>query len=134
MDGDGLPVDGPAATTPRGPAPQELRGPEVEVTHEALIRRWPRLRGWLDDDIDGQRIFRHLAGAADAWDGMDRPDSELYRGARLSRTLEWRERAAPDLNDTEAAFIAASARLGRPRGPAGRTDAPRQRHADRDRR
>ena len=26
------------------------REPTVEVAHEALIREWPRLRSWLDDD------------------------------------------------------------------------------------
>ena len=28
----------------------------LEITHEALARAWPRLRGWLDDDVEGQRI------------------------------------------------------------------------------
>ena len=65
----------------------------VELAHEALARAWPRLRGWLDDDADGQRILRHLSLAADAWDAMGRPDSELYRGVRLARALEWRDRA-----------------------------------------
>ncbi len=55
----------------------------VELAHEALARAWPRLRGWLDEDVEGQRILRHLTGAADTWDAMGRPDSELYRGARL---------------------------------------------------
>lgn len=85
-----------------------IDGDSVQIAHEALVRVWPRLRGWLDDDVDGQRVFRHLAGAADAWDGMGRPESELYRGARLARTVEWRDRAEPDLNDTESAFLDAS--------------------------
>ena len=88
-----------------------IDGESVQIAHEALVRVWPRLRGWLDDDVDGQRLFRHLGGAADAWDGMGRPPSELYRGARLARAGEWRERAAPDLNDVEAAFLDASAAL-----------------------
>ena len=88
-----------------------IDGDNVQIAHEALVRVWPRLRGWLDDDVDGQRIFRHLAGAADAWDGMGRPESELYRGTRLGRTLEWRDRATPDLSDTETAFLDASVAL-----------------------
>ena len=88
-----------------------IDGDTVQIAHEALVRVWPRLRGWLDDDVDGQRLFRHLAAAADAWDGMGRPDSELYRGARLSRTVEWRDRASPDLNDTETAFVDSSVAL-----------------------
>jgi WD40 repeat protein/DNA-binding SARP family transcriptional activator len=77
----------------------------VELAHEALARAWPRLQGWLDDDIEGQRILRHLTGAADTWDDMGRPDSELYRGARLAQALDWRDRARPDLTSTEQAFL-----------------------------
>ena len=51
----------------------------VELAHESLARAWPRLRSWLDDDVEGQRILRHLALTADSWDSMDRPESELYR-------------------------------------------------------
>ena len=80
----------------------------VELAHEALARAWPRLRGWLDDDVEGQRILRHLAMAADTWDAMARPDSELYRGVRLAQALDWRERAHPDLTPTEQAFLDAS--------------------------
>ena len=80
----------------------------VELAHEALARAWPRLRGWLDDDVEGQRVWRHLAAAADAWDAMGRLDSELYRGVRLDRAVEWRNRATPDLNTVERAFLDAS--------------------------
>ncbi|HEY7072415.1 MAG TPA: BTAD domain-containing putative transcriptional regulator, partial [Acidimicrobiales bacterium] len=83
----------------------------VEIAHEALARAWPRLRGWLDDDIEGQRILRHVAGAADTWDAMGRPDSELYRGARLVGAVDWRDRADPDLTPTEQAFLGASQAL-----------------------
>jgi WD40 repeat protein/DNA-binding SARP family transcriptional activator/energy-coupling factor transporter ATP-binding protein EcfA2 len=83
----------------------------VELAHESLARAWPRLRGWLDDDVGGQRILRHLAGAADAWDHLHRPDSELYRGVRLTQALEWRDRARPDLTDAERAFLDAGRKL-----------------------
>ena len=59
------------------------REPTVEVAHEALIREWPRLRGWLDDDRDGLRILRHLGQSADAWEASGREAGELYRGGRL---------------------------------------------------
>ncbi len=86
-------------------------GDVVEVAHEALAVAWPRLRGWLEDDIDGQRILRHVAGAADTWDAMDRPDSELYRGLRLTQALEWRDRTGPSLGVTEQAFLDAGEAL-----------------------
>ena len=77
----------------------------VELAHESLARAWPRLRGWLDDDVNGQRILRHLVGAADAWDALGRPASELYRGGRLAQALEWRDQAGPDLGPVEHAFL-----------------------------
>jgi WD40 repeat protein/DNA-binding SARP family transcriptional activator len=80
----------------------------LEVSHEALARAWPRLRGWLEDDVEGQRILHHLTGASDAWNSMGRPDSEVYRGARLAQAIEWRDRRGTHLTDTEMAFLEAS--------------------------
>lgn len=80
----------------------------VELAHEALARAWPRLCGWLDDDSEGQRILLHLSVAADAWDVLGRPDSELYRGVRLVKALDWREHARPDLTPTEHTYLDAS--------------------------
>jgi WD40 repeat protein/DNA-binding SARP family transcriptional activator len=108
-----------------------IDGDTLQIAHEALVRVWPRLRGWLDDDVDGQRLFRHLAGAADAWEAMGRPDSELYRGARLGRTLEWRDRATPDLNDNESAFVAASVALSETELHAAETRIARERRVNR---
>src|SRR5262249_40626409 len=31
----------------------------VEVAHEALLREWPRLRDWLEEDRAGQRLHSH---------------------------------------------------------------------------
>ncbi|WP_405066683.1 winged helix-turn-helix domain-containing protein [Kribbella sp. NBC_01510] len=83
----------------------------VELAHESLARAWPRLRAWLDDDLEGQRILHHLTVAADSWDGLGRPDSELYRGVRLAKALEWQQDTNPTLTDTERDFLAAARRL-----------------------
>jgi WD40 repeat protein len=82
----------------------------VEIAHEALARAWPRLRTWLDEDMEGQRIRQHLTAAADGWDTLGRPDSELYRGVRLTQALQWRERADTRLTATEIAFLEAAER------------------------
>lgn len=82
----------------------------LEITHEALTRAWPRLRGWLDDDIEGQRIRHHLSAAADAWDALGRPDSELYRGVRLARALEWSAAEDTALTEVEQQFLETSSR------------------------
>ncbi len=81
----------------------------VEVAHEALIREWPRLRTWLDDDREGLRTHRHLTHAAEDWNALGRDASELYRGPRLQATRDWLARdATAQLNELEAAFVDAS--------------------------
>ncbi|GCD92168.1 BTAD domain-containing putative transcriptional regulator [Nocardioides sp. LS1] len=80
----------------------------LEITHEALARAWPRLRSWLDDDVEGQRILHHLSAAADAWETLGRPDSELYRGVRLVQARDWRRRGSIALTEVERDFLEAS--------------------------
>ncbi len=84
---------------------------QIELAHEAVARAWPRLRGWLDEDSEGQRILRHLTLAADTWHTMGRPESELYRGTRLAQALDWWADSTPDLTDTEQAFLEEGRRL-----------------------
>jgi WD40 repeat protein/DNA-binding SARP family transcriptional activator len=80
----------------------------VEVAHEALLREWPRLRGWLEEDAQGRTLHRHLIGAAREWDQVDRDPGELYRGARLTGTLDWARGHPDDLNQLERDFLDAS--------------------------
>jgi len=79
----------------------------VELAHEALIREWPRLRSWLDEDRDGLRLQRHVTSAATAWLALDRDDAELYRGPRLAAALDWLA-SDPDLSPVERQFLDAS--------------------------
>ena len=81
---------------------------EVEVAHEALLREWPRLRGWLEEDVQGRHLHHQLRNAAREWDAVGRDPGELYRGARLASTLEWATDHEADLNATERAFLAQS--------------------------
>jgi WD40 repeat protein len=80
----------------------------VEVAHEALLREWPRLRGWLEDDVQGRALHRHLIAAAREWDQSGRDPGELYRGARLTGALDWARDHDADLNQLERAFLDAS--------------------------
>jgi WD40 repeat protein/tRNA A-37 threonylcarbamoyl transferase component Bud32 len=60
----------------------------AEIAHEALIREWPRLRGWLAEDREELRTRRQLATAARSWEESGRDDADLYRGARLEAAVE----------------------------------------------
>jgi WD40 repeat protein/DNA-binding SARP family transcriptional activator len=81
---------------------------EVEVAHEALLREWPRLRGWLEEDAEGRRLHHHLRAAARDWGAGGRDPGELYRGARLATTLEWIAGHEPEVNELERGFIGES--------------------------
>lgn len=82
----------------------------LEISHEALVRAWPRLRSWLDEDAAGIRLLRHLTATAEGWESLGRPESELYRGARLEAAEEYRESRSPDLTAGERDFLDASLR------------------------
>ena len=77
----------------------------VEVAHEALLREWPRLRAWLDEDAQGRRLHRQLSDATRAWDADDRDPGGLYRGARLAAALDWAAGHDRELDETERAFL-----------------------------
>ena len=79
----------------------------VQFAHEAIIREWPRLRGWLNEDRESLRVHRHLTRSTQAWDAMGRDQGELYRGARLAAALDWADGRA-DLTADERAFLEAS--------------------------
>ena len=78
---------------------------QVEVAHEALLREWPRLRGWLEEDAEGRRLQRHIGAAAREWDAGGRDAGELYRGARLASALDWSVAHPAELNASERAFL-----------------------------
>ncbi|GAB3453338.1 hypothetical protein GCM10027436_53950 [Actinophytocola sediminis] len=82
----------------------------VEITHEALIRHWPRLHAWLTEDRDGLRTHRQLTDAAHTWTSLGHDPGALYRGTRLAQALEWAARDGHHdrLNPTERAFLDAS--------------------------
>jgi len=80
----------------------------AEVAHEVLIREWPTLRTWLDEDRDGIRLHRQLGAAARLWDSGGRESSDLYRGTRLDAAAEWAAVHRAELNATERSFVETS--------------------------
>ena len=81
---------------------------QAEVAHEALLREWPRLRDWLEEDVQGRRAHRHLSVAARDWEARGRDPGDLYRGARLASMLDWSASHDAELNDAERAFVTES--------------------------
>lgn len=83
----------------------------IEVSHEALIRGWPRLKDWIEEDRQGLRTHRQLTEAAQEWLRTGHDEGLLFRGVRLAQTIEWRTRNLAALNDLERKFLDASVEL-----------------------
>jgi WD40 repeat protein/class 3 adenylate cyclase len=84
----------------------------VEVAHEALLREWPRLQRWLEEDEQGRQLRHHLTLASRQWRSGGEEPSELYRGARLSAALDWAAEHGTDLNELERDFLSTARQAG----------------------
>ncbi|GAA3151070.1 WD40 repeat domain-containing protein [Streptomyces rectiviolaceus] len=86
----------------------------VEITHEALLHAWPRLRDWIDEDRNDNLLRQRLEEDGRTWEDADRDTSLLYRGSRLEQARAWRKTAGGTfLTRGAVEFLAASARLRR---------------------
>ncbi len=61
----------------------------AQITHEALLTAWPRLRDWISADRDGLKIRHRIASAATAWQEARRDEALLMRGAPLATAVDW---------------------------------------------
>jgi WD40 repeat protein/transcriptional regulator with XRE-family HTH domain len=87
-----------------------LGNDSVEITHEALITAWPRLRSWIDGDRAGITTHRQLTEAARDWRENNYDSAALYRGGRLVAAREWAADPAhrANLNVLEQEYLNAS--------------------------
>ncbi|MEU8148339.1 serine/threonine-protein kinase [Nonomuraea sp. NPDC048901] len=92
-------------------------GDTVSLANAALLRAWPRMRGWIDADRAGLRIHRRLGEAAQRWDAHGRRTGDLYQGGSLESALSWAAtgRQHVTLNLVENAFLAAGLAYSRVR-------------------
>ncbi|MCT9089657.1 AAA family ATPase [Streptomyces sp. ASQP_92] len=88
----------------------------VEVAHEALIRAWPRLRHWIEQDRAALCTHRQIGAAAHIWQALGRDPGALLRGAQLAGAREWLSDHPDTLNRLEADFLAAAVVADRRRG------------------
>jgi tetratricopeptide (TPR) repeat protein/DNA-binding MarR family transcriptional regulator len=83
----------------------------VEVAHEALIRRWERLRTWLQENRKRLLQWRELQAMAEAWQGhrkdADKGDSYLATGARLGYARSIRSEHVGQLTASVREFLGA---------------------------
>ena len=82
----------------------------VEVAHEALLRKWPRLTAWLDEAREFLIGKQQLQNDLRDWERAgerDKPDA-LLTGLKLNRAREWLSAQPKQLEDKECEYIQAS--------------------------
>ena len=88
----------------------------AQMAHDALLRAWPRLRGWLEDDQASWILHGQLADAAAEWHDRGGDRSFVYRGTQLAAIRQaaamWSADPAryPALTGTQGDFLRASDR------------------------
>jgi hypothetical protein len=81
---------------------------EVEVAHEALIRSWEVLRGWLDEDREVLRQREGVRRAAVDWEQNERDPAYLvHHGRRLDKAEALLRHPRVALNAGERAYVEA---------------------------
>ena len=58
----------------------------VDISHESLIRQWPRLREWVGEEADSRDTYRRLAEAGGRW---QRGEAALLRDPDLQLAVNW---------------------------------------------
>ncbi|MBI5954914.1 MAG: PD40 domain-containing protein [Chloroflexi bacterium] len=85
---------------------------EIEVAHEALIRHWERLRGWLNEDRDNLRLRESVSEPAKEWEKSGRDESLLNsRWVKLDEALLLAQDSRYRLTEIERAYIDGCIRL-----------------------
>ncbi|AFZ01707.1 CHAT domain-containing protein [Calothrix sp. PCC 6303] len=83
----------------------------VEVVHEALIRNWGRLRGWMDDNREFRVWQERLKVALQQWVDSNKDDGSLLRGATLAVAEYWLQKRGEEVSKPQRWFIEKSVEL-----------------------
>jgi class 3 adenylate cyclase/WD40 repeat protein/tRNA A-37 threonylcarbamoyl transferase component Bud32 len=84
-------------------------GEQVTVVHEALLRAWPTLHGWIAVERGDLLARQELRSATARWQAGGRAEADVYRGVRLDAAIELAGRAR--LPTAEAEFVDAGRRV-----------------------
>ena len=80
----------------------------LEVAHEALLRSWHRLVGWLDEDRSFLLWRRRIEEARREWERTENHPSTLLRGPALKEAEGWLEQRGDLLSSQQQTFLRTS--------------------------
>ena len=87
--------------------------PYAEVAHEAVFRRWDKLRTWIAAEREFLSWRSGLEAAHRAWQAADdgTKDDALLMGLGLAQAQNWMGRRADDIPPSDRTFIARSSQV-----------------------
>ncbi|MCP4420190.1 MAG: protein kinase, partial [Chloroflexi bacterium] len=100
-------ADARLVVTSLSPSGQET----VEVVHEALIRGWGQLRGWMAEDRAFRSWQERLRAALRQWQMSQQDSDALLRGTILAEAEGWLDERRLFLSRGERSFIDESLKL-----------------------
>ncbi|MBW4628105.1 MAG: CHAT domain-containing protein [Brasilonema octagenarum HA4186-MV1] len=83
----------------------------VEVVHEALIRHWKRLRGWMQENRKFRVWQEGLRVALQQWVDSKKDDGALLRGVPLTVAEDWLQQRGGEVRQAQRWFIEKSVAL-----------------------
>lgn len=78
----------------------------IEISHEALIREWPRCAQWMQETRENLPFQQTLSKDVTQWEELGEPKDRLYRGSQLKTMKKRIDRSL--LNKQEVRFLHAS--------------------------
>jgi cellulose biosynthesis protein BcsQ len=88
-------------------------GRTIDIGHPVLLRDWPRLRVWINENREDLRVLRRLQASAQAWWDAGRPTSRLLGSERLREARAIIARRPEDVRPIEVKFVRDSQRSDR---------------------
>ncbi len=82
----------------------------AEFAHEALIKNWPALQDWINEDAAFQSWLRQLKSPLDTWKVDQRDLSRLVSGYSLATAEQWLKTRSADMSEDERDYVLASIR------------------------
>jgi hypothetical protein len=82
--------------------------PAVDIVHEALFRRWDRLRNWIAEERDFLRWRQRLDERRLEWEEANRDPRELLNSRALEEAARWLEQRREAISQQQLLFIQAS--------------------------
>jgi tetratricopeptide (TPR) repeat protein/MinD-like ATPase involved in chromosome partitioning or flagellar assembly len=77
----------------------------VQLSGDELLRHWPRLQSWIQEDREFLLWRQKLNGSIAEWKSLNEDNGALLIGAPLELAKRWKTARAEDLNESELVYI-----------------------------